>query len=1163
MRPVHTKLNAKPMMNRQEKAARMHEKLPTFRVMASAMAVAGLLLAMAAIPSEASAEVRWLPRAYWAPTVLQPGEAGGLIVDIGNAGDEPSSGWPTVQITLPPDVTLASFNTGTFWECTPGVDPQVVTCTSPLGNSFPFAWPPAYSLIGSGLGTGNLPIQLSFDVASNALPGTYQLSLELSDAGAVEPTIWTTDVVVGGPPAKFGAIDGTFQAGAKDLDGAPYTQAGGHPDLFETAFVTTKAFNEVTDPSAPAQWGAMVEPVSGTKDIIVDLPAGFIGDPQGVPECTISRVEAESDTDADVCPPATQVGIAEANNIAAATKQLRAIYNVTPHKNAPAQFAFYTEGGPVILTPRVRSDGDWGLSVDTKNITEANPLFAARITMWGKPASSVHDDQRCAKPNALAFRCVGFDSFGDTNNEPVDRYVPHDPGILERAFLSNPTRCDGTPEIVSMHLSPWVDPAAFEADGDPDLTDPLWANYTAQAPPLTGCGALSFIPSIDVKPTRSAPGSASGLEFKLNVPQNDDPDGLATAHLRNATVTLPAGTTVNSGSAENLDSCSPAEIGLVSKAPVRFTKLEPSCPLQSKIGTVEVDTPLLDEPLQGDVFLAAQGDNPFDTLVAMYVVVRGPGILGKLAAKVDMDGQTGQITTTVVDNPQLPFDSLTVKLKPGDRAPLTLPSTCGSHTTTGNFVSWAGHNVTVTDDFAVDCPGNSGVFNPTFEAGTSSPTAGGSSPLNMRITRTVGKELGRIETTLPKGLLASPKDVAVCSESVLAPLAAHQPGHPLNPSGRTTQATPSCPAASQIGTTTVGVGSGPDPFFPLIPGTQATGRVFLTGPHSGTDLPQAGKRQIAYGAAIEVPAVAGPFDLGTVLVRAAIYADPTSAELTVVSDKLPRILRGVPLDVRDIRVSVDRAGFTRNPTSCSEKQIAAEIQAQDGTTVQRSSRFQVGDCAALGFKPRLGLRLTGGRQMKSLGHPGVRAVVRQGRHQAGIEQVQVRLPRDLALDPDNAQALCEFEDGTKDEPTCPAGSVIGRASAVSPLLKAPLRGKVYFVKNVRIDKKTGARIRTLPMLVVALRGEIAVNLRGQSNSKGGRLINTFAQVPDAPISKFGMRLKGGSNGILVVTESAKGRISLCSKKQIAEVDADGQNGKRRDFNVRVKTACKKRAKSKR
>jgi hypothetical protein len=760
----------------------------------------------------------------------------------------------------------------------------------------------------------------------------------------------------------------------------------------------------------------------------------------------------------------------------------------------------------------------------------------------------------------VAFRCVGFDSFGQTNLESVERYSPHASTVPLRPFLTNPTRCDGTPEIVSMHMSPWADPARFQQDGDPDLTDPLWANYQDDASPLTGCDALSFIPSIDVKPTRKTPGSASGLEFTLTVPQNDDPDGLATAHLRNATVTLPSGTTVNSGSAENLDSCSSSEIGLVSKTPVRFTKLEPSCPLQSKIGTVEVNTPLLDEPLRGDVFLAAQDDNPFDSLVAMYVVVRGPGILGKLAGKIDMDGQTGQITTTVIDNPQVPFSSLTIKLKPGDRAPLTLPSTCGAHTTTGRFVSWAGHDVTVTDDFTVDCPGNSDVFDPTFEAGTSSPTAGASSPLNMRITRSAGKELGRIMMTLPKGLLASPRNVAVCSEAALAPLTAHKPGDPLNPRGRGTQTTSACPVAAQIGTTTVGVGSGAEPFFPLIPGTQATGRVFLTGTHNGTDLPQPGERQIGYGVAIEVPAVAGPFDLGTVLVRAAIYADPTSAELKVVSDKLPGILRGVPLDVRDVRVAVDRAGFTRNPTSCAEKQVDAEIRAQDGTAVQRSSRFQVGDCAALGFRPRLGLRLTGRRQMKSLGHPGVRANVRQGSGQAGIKKVQVRLPRDLALDPDNARALCEFEDGTKDEPTCPAGSVIGRATAVSPLLKAPLRGKVYFVKNVRIDKDTGARIRTLPMLVVALRGEIAVNLRGQSNSKGGKLITTFAQVPDAPISRFGMRLQGGSNGILVVTESVRGRINLCSKKQIAEVDADAQNGKRRDFTVRLKTPCKKRAK---
>jgi hypothetical protein len=1151
------------MMNREEMTASMPHNLRTSRAIAATVAVVGLLLAMAAAPSQADASVSWSTRAYWAPTVLQQGESGGMLINIGNAGDEQASGWPTVEVTLPEGVTLSAFNAIDLgginvWDCTSGVDPQVVTCQSPFFNAFPPGYPQPYTALGGTVGIGSQPLQFTFDVADVVPDGTYELSVKVDGGGAAAPTFWTEDVVIGGPPARAGAIEGSFESSAKDASGNPATQAGAHPDHFDTSFVTTKKFNDPFASGGSPNWAEMVEPIGGLKDVVVDLPPGFMGNPQATPKCTIALINAEDDGGAtETCPPGTQVGVAEANNVAGPEKQVYAIYNIVPRKDAPAQFAFFSDGGPVVLTPRVRSDGDWGLSVDTKNITEANPLFATHITIWGDPASPGNDDQRCKKPNAIVVACVGYDSTGNTSGEPLDWYSPNPASIVRQAFLSNPTRCDGTPEITSLHISPWTAPGGYEVDGDPNLSDPLWANYTAESPPLVGCDALPFIPSIEAKPTRGTPGASSGLEFTLTLPQSNDPDGLATAHLRNAIVTLPAGTTVNSGSAENLDACSPGEIGLTSESPIRFSKTEPSCPLAAKIGTVEVDTPLLTEPLRGDVFLASQRDNPFDSLVAMYIVIRGPGILGKLAAKVDLDPATGQITTTVIDNPQVPFESLTVKLKSGDRAPLTMSSSCGSQTATARLDSWAGQRADVSDSFSVDCPGTADQFAPTFEAGTSNPTAGAASSLHMRITREAGKPLGRVLMTLPKGLLASPKDVAVCSEADLAPLVAHKPGDPLNRSGRTTQQTPSCPAASQVGTTTVGVGSGADPFYPLIPGTQATGRVFLTGPHLGTDLPLQGERQIRYGAAIEVPAVAGPFDLGTVLVRAAIYADPTSAELKIVSDKLPSILQGVPLDVRDVRVDVDRARFSRNPTSCKEQQVGAEIRAQDGTAVARSSRFQVADCAALGFKPRLGLRFTGRRQMTSEGHPGIRAMVRQAPGQAGIKQVQVRLPKTLALDPDNARALCEFADGTKDEPDCPAGSVIGRAQAVSPLLKAPLTGKVYFVKNVRTDTRTGAKIRTLPMLVVALRGEIAVNLRGQSSSKGGKLITTFAQVPDAPISQFSMTLKGGASGIVVVTESAKGRISLCSRRQIAEVDSDAQNGKRRDFDVRLKTACRK------
>jgi hypothetical protein len=307
-------------------------------------------------------------------------------------------------------------------------------------------------------------------------------------------------------------------------------------------------------------------------------------------------------------------------------------------------------------------------------------------------------------------------------------------------------------------------------------------------------------------------------------------------------------------------------------------------------------------------------------------------------------------------------------------------------------------------------------------------------------------------------------------------------------------------------------------------------------------------------------AIAGPFDLGTVVVRQALHVDRATARVRVVSDPLPRILEGIPLRLRSVDVTIDRPGFTRNPTSCAEKAIEATFASTQGATHVAVQRFQAADCSALAFKPRLGLRLTGRKQTRTGGHPGVRAVVTQAAGEAGIRRAEVRLPSALALDPDNAQALCEHADGIKPdvENHCPRGSIVGRARAVSPLLNRPLVGDVYFVKNVR-RSSSGNLIRTLPMIVVALRGEIAINLRGASSVKGRHLVNTFAAVPDAPISRFNLNIAGGRNGILVVTGSAKGPLTICGR-HTARADIDGHNGRRHDRVVAVKTPCKRKAK---
>jgi hypothetical protein len=360
---------------------------------------------------------------------------------------------------------------------------------------------------------------------------------------------------------------------------------------------------------------------------------------------------------------------------------------------------------------------------------------------------------------------------------------------------------------------------------------------------------------------------------------------------------------------------------------------------------------------------------------------------------------------------------------------------------------------------------------------------------------------------------------------------------PLCPEAQAAAGT--CGVESRVGTAIVGAGPGSAPFFTA----PEHGSVYLTGGYKGAP----------YGLAVVVRAIAGPYDLGTVVVRQAVYIDRDDAHLTVVSDPLPTVLRGVPLRLRTLDIRIDRPGFVLNPTSCSPKAIVGHVASTAGTVHRSDQRFQVGDCRALGFKPRLRMSLSRRSELRPGGHPGVRAVLTQPGGQGNLLQAAVKLPLSLALDVDNAEVLCEFAEGMKDDPQCPEGSKVGRAVAHTPILNRPLTGPVYFMKRVRTTR-TGGQARTLPGLVIPLRGEVALNIRATSSvRRGGKLVATFAGVPDAPVSRFELQLDGGRNGILAVN----GRPCRRPKRQVADAELDGHNGKRRDRAVRIALPCKK------
>jgi hypothetical protein len=877
-------------------------------------------------------------------------------------------------------------------------------------------------------------------------------------------------------PSKFGFdFTETGRIGSED--------AGAHPSVFtEFGFKYGTSISEGQTHEAP----------HGTPEYLsVDMPFGLVGDPLAVPACK------RADFLVQRCSPQSQVGVADPYPTGIGRLYNRPIYKLEPDGTGPAVFGIDVLG--VVRNfayLRVETRGDGGLRTVADPFPRATPVIYNKLTLWGVP----YDENVC-NPNNPDFDPEALNPY---STFPVPCPTT-DPAAWERkALMTSPTDCSRIPGTTLR---------GFSYEG---LSTEF---FVSQNHPPRNCDTLVFEPSVDFQPTNPAPDGVSGLNVDITVPQNMDPDERATPRLRDVKVTLPLGVTVNPGAAEGLEACSDAGFGQGVEAPA-------VCPAASKVGSVRVDTPLLKEPLPGDVYIGEPlPGNRYRLFVFIQGYGPGQGVRVKIQGSLRPDPVTGRLTTEFKDNPPLPFSNMHIEFRGGPRGVLAMPQGCGDHTTQVTLTPNSGQAAVVRNDpFQIDNCLASLPFEPTMSSGMVSPEAGRHTPMTMTIRKPDNNQaLGGLSVDMPKGLLAKIKGVPLCPEE-------------LANAG-------TCSDASQVGSVTSGSGPGASPLF-------LDGKVFLTGPYKGGP----------YGLSVAVPAKAGPYDLGIVVVRQSIRVDPNDASIEVVSDPLPQIVEGVKLRLQRIDVRIDRPEFTRNATNCTAKEIRASLSSVDGASAVRSSRYQATGCKQLGFKPKLSLALTGKSQVTTGKHPGVSAVVTQPAGQAGIGQAKVMLPKSLALDPDNAQALCEFEDGTKPdlENHCPKGSIVGRATAVTPLLDKPLSGNVYFVKNVR-RSPSGNLIRTLPMLIVALRGEISINLKGESStSKAGRLVNTFATVPDAPVSRFNLDVNGGSNGILTVTRTRRAKINVCKSKQIADVEMDGQNGKRHDTRPTIKTPCAKR-----
>jgi uncharacterized repeat protein (TIGR01451 family) len=956
--------------------------------------------------------------------------------------------------------------------------------------------------------------------------GDYEAELSAAPVPAVS---LRRPVDVGTGETTFGLSNLALEPESEG--GAPDTQAGSHP--FQ--FTTTVAFNEGETKTTPPGF---------PKDLAVNLPPGLIGNVQSIPECTEAQfADATSSLDdANGCPDDSAVGAAVVNVYSSTVgsggaepaTQAVPVFNLVPSPGEPARFGFEAVKSPVILDTGVRTGTDYGVTTRISNLTEFTSPASATVSLWGTPGAATHSLVR-------GWSCIRGGEFYEESEGRIARCsATAEP--YPRPFLTLPTSCG--PLSASAEVDSWQEP-----NKPPLVYEPQQFGNPMEA--LEGCGTVPFAPEFSLEPEAKSTSTSSptGLPIKIHQNQaaNENPNGLATPDIRSTTVTLPEGFALNAAAANGLEACPENQIGfkaaLSSGEQKTFSSTLPSpfCPEASKIGKVKIKTPLLAHELEGAVYLAAQTENPFGSLVAMYMVAEDPvsGVLVKLPGEVSLNPTTGQVTTTFANTPQLPFEELELNLFGGNGAPLTTPTHCGAYTTTASFTPWSGgapvsssSSLQITSGpGGTPCPGTL-PFSPSFTAGTTATQAGAYSPFTLAFARNDGEQdLNSIEQTLPPGLLAKLAGVPLCGEA---------------------QANEgSCPQTSQIGTVTVAAGVGKEPLY-------VNGTIYLTGPYNNGP----------FGISVEVPAIAGPFNLDEggrpVVVRGSIRINPTTAQATVVSNAgaggIPIILQGIPLQVRSVNVTLNRAGFTFNPTSCTTQKLTASIGSTEGATAGVSSPFGAVNCATLPFKPTF-TATTVGQASKAYGASLVVKITSKGGpgtsgEEANIHSVKVDLPKQLPSRLTTLQKACTEAQFNSNPAGCPKESNVGTATAKTPVLASPLTGPAYLVSH-------GGE--AFPDLEIVLQSEgVKLVLDGNTQIKKGITSSTFKTVPDAPISSFELKLPVGKYSILGTNLPQGTHYSLCGQTLNMPTAITGQNGAEIHDTTKIAiSGCSKKKASKR
>ncbi len=1032
----------------------------------------------------------WQILAVSNPTNIEPGGSGALEIAVTNVGGAASNGSQiTISDSVASGLTASEiFGTDSYREPAQiNYNYGVLTCSLS---------PTPECTTSNPIDPGDT-LLVTIPVSSTAGSPSSVANVVTVSGGGGAMTSASDSVKVSSVLPEYGATPGGV-AVASSSD-----QAGAH------ANVTASFFLNTVNPTGEI---LASEPVDGPRDIGFDMPPGLVGTTVGISRCTMAAVVEEAN-----CPADTMIG--------AATLMVRAVghlrivmtvpvYNIAPAPGEPVAFAFNALLFPVRLDTSVLSNGNYGVRVAAPEITEGAEIIMGSITIWGVP-----NDHNGPGPDHAA-RNLAAHGEATSNEEDEVLFGGAASEETRTALLSNPTQCSARLEAV-LTTDPWEGPDLGEYESAPTLFGPL-----------RGCEQLSFKPSVSMLPDTLEAGAPAGYSMRLRLPQNGEPGELATPNVKKTVVTLPLGTVVSPSTADGLGDCSNAQFfgpGSREAAPAKPGE----CPRDSQIGTVRVKTSALEEPLTGAVYLGSPLCDPCTPqdasdgrMVRLFLQFESEGeggIVVKLEGTGQINQQTGQLTVTFDETPQLPFSELQLTLTGGERAALANPRSCGTATTTADLTPWSTPytpDATPTSSFDVDenCFGPQ--FDPSFTAGTTNNQAGEASPFTLAFGRSDSDEfLNGLQLKMPPGLLGVLSKVSLCGE----PQAAEG----------------TCGPESLIGHVSVETGPGADPF--VVNG----GQVFITGPYKGAP----------YGLSIVVPAQAGPYTLagttgkGTVVVRAAIGVDPTTSALTITADPLPTTLDGIPLQLRQVNVTIDRPGFTFNPTNCNKLAIAATLTSTQAASVNVSSPFQVTNCGALKFQPKFTVSTSGKTSRVDGASLDARLSYPQNDGETNIAQVKVELPKQLPSRLPTLQKACTaavFETNPAD---CPAASVVGIVKASTPILKSSLSGPVYFVSH-------GGE--AFPSLIMVLQGEgVRVDLVGSTFISKGVTSTTLKTVPDVPVTSFELYLPEGPASALT-TDGV-----LCTSSPVMPTTLIAQDGAEVKENVKIAvTGCGKKAKAK-